>query len=165
MTITRPIDATARTDARSQVSRWPLTRVLIFLLANAFAGLAMDIRVEHVDAVQERGIAWLPIIYCCVMAVACVAAVVYWNWMVRLLMLPLFLLSFFVGGMGFYLHNHGHFQRVIRSSVRAWADPNMSHSDGPPQLAPLAFGGLGAIGVLASLRRFNPDGRRQCTGC
>jgi hypothetical protein len=89
------------------------------------------------------------------MAVACLATFVYWNKTARLLMLPLFLLAFIIGGMGFYFHNHGNLREVVKSSVNAWADPKMNHPDGPPQVAPLAFGGLGVIGILASLRRFN----------
>jgi hypothetical protein len=94
MTVTARRPTAIQTDSRSHPDRWPLTRVLVFLLANAFAGLAMEIRVEHVDAVHEQGV--------------------------------------------------------------AWTNPTMNHSDGPPQMAPLAFGGLGMIGILTSLRRFNP---------
>lgn len=147
--------------AGCHAERWPLTRILIFLLSNGFIGLAIDIRVEHVDVVHERAIAWLPIIYSCAMAIACLTAVALWNRIARLLMLPLFLLAFVVGGMGFYLHNHGHFQKVIKTSVRAWTDPGMSRSDAPPQIAPLAFGGFGMIGILACLQRFNPSPRER----
>jgi hypothetical protein len=156
MTVTARQPTAAQTDSRSHHDRWPLTRILMFLLANAFVGLAMEIRVEHVDAVHEQGVAWTPIVYSCVMAVACLVAFVFWNKTSRRLMLPLFLLSFVVGGMGFYFHNHGNLRRVIKTSVNAWTNPNMNHSDGPPQMAPLAFGGLGVIGILTSLRRFNP---------
>ena len=130
--------------------------MLILLLAGAFVGLMVDIRVEHVEVIRERPIAWLPIIYSGVMAVACLAAVIVWGKIARLVMALLFSLAFVVGGMGFYFHNHGNFINVIKTSVAAWTDPAMDHSDGPPQLAPLAFAGLGAIGILASLKRFNP---------
>jgi hypothetical protein len=141
--------------ATSLHNRWPLARVLILLLAGAFVGLMVDIRVEHVDVVRERKIAWLPIIYAGFMTIASLVAFVFWNKTTRRIMIPLFLLAFVVGGMGFYFHNHGHLKEVITTSVNAWTDPNMDHSDGPPQVAPLAFAGLGMIGVLASLRRFN----------
>lgn len=157
MTVARSTTLPPPREARFHPERWPLTRILIFLLSNGFIGLAIDIRVEHVDVVHERAISWLPIIYSCVMAIACLAAVAFWNRIARLLMVPLFLLAFFVGGMGFYLHNHGHLQRVIKNSARAWTDPDMTRSDAPPQIAPLAFGGLGGIGILACLRRFNPS--------
>jgi hypothetical protein len=135
--------------------RFSLARVLILILAGAFVGLMVDIRVEHVDAVRDRPIAWLPIIYSAFMTLACFVAFVFWSKTARLIVFPLFLLAFIVGGMGFYFHNHGDFKEVIKTSVSAWTDPNMNHSDGPPQTAPLAFAGLGTIGILVSLNRFN----------
>src|ERR1700722_12184882 len=91
----------------SPYDRFSLARVLTLLLAGAFVGLMVDIRVEHVDVVRERSIAWLPIIYAGIMAIATLAACVIWNQTARRLMIPLFLLAFVVGGMGFYFHNHG----------------------------------------------------------
>jgi len=44
---------------------------------------------------------------------------------------------------------------VAKSEINAWTDPTMTHGDDPPQVAPLAFGGLGVIGIVASLGRFN----------
>src|SRR5580700_1905808 len=86
---------------------FPLARVLMLILAGAFIGLMVDLRVEHVDVVHSHSIAWLPIIYSAFMTVACLVAFVIWNKTARLIMLPLFLLAFIVGGMGFYFHNDG----------------------------------------------------------
>jgi hypothetical protein len=141
----------------SRRDRWPLPRVLIFLLANAFLGLMVDIRVEHVNVVHEHAVAWLPIIYSGLMAIACLLACIYWNKTTRLLMLPLFSVAFIIGGIGFYFHNYGHIAPVIRTSIQAWTDPKMTHSDAPPVLAPLAFTGLGALGFLAIVKRFNAE--------
>jgi hypothetical protein len=139
----------------SPKDRFPLSRVLILVLAGAFAGLMSDIRVEHVDVVHERSIAWLPIIYSGFMTLACFVAFIFWNRIARLIMIPLFLIALVVGGMGFYFHNHGNITDVIKTSISAWTDPNLDHPDGPPQVAPLSFAGLGVLGVLASLKRFN----------
>jgi hypothetical protein len=139
----------------SSHDRWPLTRVLILILAGAFASLMIDIRVEHVDVVREQSVAWLPIIYSGIMTIACLLAFLFWNKSARRVLLPLFLLALIVGSLGFYFHNHGHLKKVIVTSVNAWTDPKMKHSHAPPPLAPLAFAGLGAIGVFASLKRFN----------
>jgi hypothetical protein len=147
----------------SRFSRISLPQLLILLLAGAFPGLMVDIRVEHVDVVREHSIAWLPIIYSGFMTIACCFAFVWWNHTTRQIMRPLFLLAFVIGGMGFYLHNHGDLKEVIKTSVSAWTDSNMNHPDGPPQSAPLAFAGLGLIGLLASLRQFNtPTPSHQC---
>jgi hypothetical protein len=129
--------------------------VLISVLAGGFANLMIDIRVEHVEVVRERPVAWVPIIYSGLMVVACGCAFVIWNQTMRRVMVGLFLLAFVVGGLGFYFHSHGDFGKVLHSSIQAWTDPAMNHSDGPPELAPLAFAGLGVIGLLISLRRFN----------
>ena len=137
------------------LDRLSLARVLVLLLGGAFVGLMVDIRVEHVDVVRERSIAWLPIIYSGFMAIACHVAFVLWNKSTRLAMRLLFLLALVLGGMGFYFHNHGNLKKVILTSIHAWTDPKMNHSDAPPQVAPLAFAGLGVIGILASLKRFN----------
>jgi hypothetical protein len=136
--------------------RWPLARLLIFMLAGAFAGLVIELRVEHVDAVRERGVAWLPIVYSGVMTAACGFAFVFWSRMARLIMIPFFLLALIVGSMGFWFHNHGDLKKVVKTSAGAWTDSKQTHSDEPPQFAPLAFAGLGGIGILASLKRFNP---------
>jgi hypothetical protein len=127
----------------------------MLILAGAFIGLMVDLRVEHVDVVREHSIAWLPIIYSAFMTVACLVAFAIWNKTTRLIMLPLFALAFIVGGMGFYFHNDGNLKEVLKTSVNAWTDSGMNLPDGPPQMAPLAFAGLGLIGVLASLKRFN----------
>jgi hypothetical protein len=135
--------------------RWPLARILLFILANGFAGLMIDIRVEHVDAVRENTVAWLPIVFSGFMAMSCLVGFIFWGKLTRRLLLPLFLASLIVGGMGFYFHTHGNIKKVIKTSVYAWTDPNMEHSDAPPQLAPLAFAGLGVIGLLTLFERFN----------
>lgn len=127
----------------------------MLVLTGAFAGLAIDVRIEHVEAVRDHSIAWLPIIYSGCMTTACLVALIFWNKIVRRFMLVLFLMSFVIGGLGFYLHNHGNIAQVVKTSVAAWIDPAMSHSDDPPQFAPLAFAGLGLIGALAALDRFN----------
>jgi hypothetical protein len=127
----------------------------MLILASAFVGLMIDIRVEHVDVVRERSVAWLPIIYAAFMTFACLAACVFWKRRTRILMFPLFSAALVIGGLGFYFHNDGNVKRVLTTSAAAWTDPHLNHSDAPPQLAPLAFAGLGAVGVLVLLERFN----------
>ena len=134
---------------------WRLARVLMPILAAAFAGLMLDLRVEHADVVRHTRLAWLPIGYCAVMAVACALAAASWNPTARLLVRILFLAGFIVSGLGFYLHNHGKLVLVLTSSLHAWTDATMPHPHGPPQTAPLAIAGLGLLGAVATLKRFN----------
>ena len=137
--------------------RWPLPRLLVLILGGGFAGLMVDIRVEHVEVVHDHSIAWLPIVYSGLMFLVCTSAALVWNGMARRILLACFSVAFAVGGLGFYFHNHGHVTRFILTSIAAWTDPKMELSAGPPQSAPMAFAGLGLIGILASLKRFNPQ--------
>ncbi len=90
------------------------------------------------------------------MTLACLAAFIFWNKLTRLLMLPLFGLAIIVGGMGVYFHNDGNFKRVITTSIHAWTDPTMHHPDSPPHNAPLAYAGLGLIGIHTPFKPYNP---------
>ena len=137
------------------LARWSLARILVLVLAAAFLGLLVDIRVEHVDVVRETLLAWTPIVYCAAMAIACGVAVIIWNAKARLILRILFGLALIVGILGFYLHNQGHLGRVFTASIQAWTDPQMKRLRGPPQTAPLSLAGLGLLGVLATLKRFN----------
>ena len=130
----------------------------MLLLAGMFFGLMMDVRVEHVDVVREKTVAWLPIIFSAVMTFACMAAFVVWNRVMRWVMIPLFVASIAIGITGVYLHSHGHLQRVFQTSMRAWTDAEMGHSDGPPLTAPMALAGFGVLGTLICIDRSSSNG-------
>ena len=70
-------------------------------------------------------------------------------------MLLLFVGSMAVGVTGVYFHSHGFFKRVLTTSIRSWTDKEMTHPDGPPLTAPMAFVGFGVLGALATLKPFN----------
>ena len=150
-----PSAATSSADhGLASILRWPLARLLMFGLGGAFFGLMCDVRIEHVEVVHHRSITWAPILFAGVMTVACFVATVWWNRTSRRLMIPLFVLALVIGAVGFYLHNDGHIFGVVKTMIAAWTDPHMQHEDAPPHLAPMAFAGLGALGLLTCLKRF-----------
>jgi len=136
-------------------SRWPLSRLLVLVLAAGFLNLMSDIRVEHIDIVRETWKGWIPIVYSGIMCLACLAAVIFWRDAVRRVMLWLFLAGLIVGGLGFYFHNADRLARVPNDTLNAWTNLKMKRLHGPPEQAPLAFAGLGLLGAIASLKRFN----------
>jgi hypothetical protein len=142
-----------KTGARA--SQWNLPRFLMLLLAGMFVGLMMDIRVEHVEVVHEKTVAWLPIFFSAIMAVVSFAAFIFWNRAMRWLILLLCIGSMAVGLTGTYLHSHGYPNRILNTSIRSWTDKEMTHPDGPPLTAPMAFVGFGVLGALATLKPFN----------
>jgi hypothetical protein len=151
-----PINAsTASTDQSTpSLPRWPLARVLMLCLSGAFFCLMCDLRIEHVEAVHHRSIAWMPILFSAVMTVACFVSTVWWNRPTKRVMVPLFALAILIGASGLYLHNDGQFLGAVKTIIAAWTDSRMQHEDAPPQLAPMAFCGLGAIGLLTCVNRF-----------
>lgn len=136
-------------------SKWNLSRFLMLLLAGMFLGLLMDIRVEHVEVVHEKTIAWLPIFFSASMTVISFAAFIFWNRAMRWLMLILCIGSMAVGLTGTYLHSHGRPVRIFNTSLRSWTDKEMTHPEGPPLTAPMAFVGFGVLGALTTLKPFN----------
>lgn len=134
---------------------WTLNKLLVLFLAVGFAALAVDLRSEHVDVVRKHWTAYIPIVYSGVMAVLGALGLASWERGGRQLLLVGFAVAFGVGGLGFWLHNDGHLVAAVANVLAAWTQP-LHHAKGPPQLAPLAFAGLGLFGMLACARRFQP---------
>ncbi len=134
---------------------WSLNRLLVLILTAGFALLVVDLRSEHVDVVRRHWTAWIPIVYSGVMVAVCAAGLAAWERSGRPMLLAAFASAFVVGGLGFWFHNHGHLISAVITVLDAWVLP-LHHEKGPPQLAPLSFAGLGLLGVLACLRRFQP---------
>jgi hypothetical protein len=143
------------TTTPARRTRWPFARIVILILAAAFFGLMADIRVEHIDIVRITWKGWIPIAFAAFMTLACLVAFFCWYKIVRRIMLVLFLAAFVVGGLGFYFHNGRGLARVPQDALHAWTNPDMRRVKGPPETAPLAFAGLGLLGLLASLDHFN----------
>ena len=134
---------------------WPLSRLVMLIMAGMYVGLLLDIRVEHVEAVHEHRIAWLPIVFSAVTCVISLLATVLWGKATRRIATVFFVGSIAVGLTGVYLHTHGHPIRIMNTTKRSWTEPDMTLPDGPPLDAPMAFAGIGAIGFLASLEKFS----------
>ena len=147
--------SSASADQPALSLRWPLARLLMFCLSGAFFGLMCDVRIEHVEVVHHRSIAWMPILSAGVMTVACLISSLWWNRPTKRVMVPLFVLAILIGALGFYLHNDGHLLGAVKTIIAAWTDSQMQHEDAPPRLAPMAFAGLGALGLLTCLKRFS----------
>lgn len=133
--------------------RWPLARWVLLLLAGGFAGLAADLRYEHVEIIRLGWWqAWLPVLYSALMAVLCTLGVWLWRPTLRRLLFWTFLLGFALAAYGLYLHNAGDFSRPIRLLSAAWLE-RLRRGDVPP-MAPMTFAGLSLLGMLACSRRF-----------
>ena len=134
---------------------WTLNQLLVLALTAGFAALVLDLRSEHIDVVRKHWTPWIPIGYSGLMVVVGAVGLASWARGGRQLLLAAFATAFVVGGLGFWLHNDGHPLSVVGNMLAAWTQP-LHHAKGPPQLAPLAFVGLGLLGLLACARRWQP---------
>lgn len=105
-------------------------------------------RYEHVDKARKFWEAWIPIVYSGAMVVLGAVCLRLWERGGRQILQVAFTFALMVGVAGFWLHNKGHLVSALMQVLSAWIQP-IRHKDAPPQLAPLAFVGLGLLGLLA----------------
>jgi len=94
------------------------------------------------------------------MILACLAALVFWERWGRRVLSAGFLLAIPVGLLGFWLHTEGHPFEAVAHDLSAWV-VKIPDEDRPPALAPLAFAGLGAIGFIVCMKRFDGSVQRK----
>jgi hypothetical protein len=143
----------ARALALLEASR---ERALAALLVGGAALLALEVRFEHREALGETWHAWIPLTYAVSTAALGGAALLLWERGGRQALLALFSLGLLIGPAGVLFHTGGHPAKAVGQVLSAWTlAPGQSggiEKDHPPALAPLAFAGLGALGVVACAR-------------
>ena len=136
-------------------------RAIAAALLGGCALLLVELRFEHREVLGETWHSWVPLVYAAVTLLAGAVALLRWNGAGRRALGVLFALGVGVGLAGLWFHTEGHPVRELSAVVGIWGAP--IGSDGgikqgrPPALAPLAFCGLGTLGVLAC---FSPPSRR-----
>ena len=124
----------------------------VLLLGAAF--LLFEIRFEHREVLGETWRGWIPLSYSALLLAAGVPAWIAWTKGGRKVLAALFALAIAVGILGAWFHSDGRPDKSLAQVVRVWArapgkDDGMKHQDAPPALAPLAFCGLGLLGLLS----------------
>ena len=137
---------------------WSLNRVLVLLLTAGLFTLLIEIRFEHVDVVHERRIAWIPIGYSGLMTLLGLWAVAWWGPASRAVLSWFYALGLAVGSAGIWLHADGAIISSIVHILSAWFQ-RFHHAEAPPVLAPVAFCGIGLLGLIACAKAFQPRGR------
>ena len=138
---------------------WSLNRIIVLLLLGGLASLMIDIRWEHRVELGRQWQTWIPLVYIGLMLIAGVVGVYEWNsWGRRVLQIG-FSAALIVGALGVWFHSKGDLVGNFRRVLTAWAVPvgtngGVKIGSTPPELAPMAFMGLGLIGLLCCSRRF-----------
>ncbi len=167
-----------------QLSRWTLNKLIVLLVLGGFAMLLMEIRYTHRDVLGEQWLSWTPLVYSALMLLAGIAALCLWERGGRKVLFWCFAVGLIVGPLGLWLHTGKHPARGLKRVISAWTLPikhgdekqgaandaavkkggdasggkpdnkKGDSQDKPPVLAPLAFCGLGLLGMLACAARF-----------
>jgi hypothetical protein len=144
------------------IQYWSLNRIIVLLLLGGLASLMIDIRWEHRVELGRQWQTWIPLVYIGLMLIAGVVGLYKWNsWGRRVLQIG-FSVALIVGALGVWFHSKGDPVGNFRRVLTAWVVPvgtngGVKIGSTPPELAPLAFMGLGVIGLLACSRRFQCD--------
>ena len=123
-------------------------------LLGGMALLLCELRFEHREVLGETWRSWIPLIYAAVTLLGGLVALLRWDGKRRRVLAMLFGAGIAVGLLGFWFHTDGHLVTGLRNVLLAWRVPlgqdgGIKMGSQPPALAPLAFCGLGFLGLLA----------------
>ena len=127
-------------------------RLAAALLAGA-AFLLVEVRFEHREVLGETWHAWIPLASATLLILIGLPAWIFWRKGGRRLLLALFAAAAVLGPVGAWFHSDGRPLRAVLRVAAAWtlkpgANGGEKPGGSPPVLAPLAFSGLGLLGVL-----------------
>jgi hypothetical protein len=150
----------------SAIQSWSLNRIMVLLLLGGLAGLLIDIRWEHRVELARQWETWIPLVYIGLMLIAGVIGFYQWNGWGRWVLQVGFSLCLIVGALGTWFHSKGDPVGNFRRVMTAWFVPigtngGVKTGSTPPEMAPLAFVGLGLIGLLCCSKRFQCNSSRS----
>lgn len=127
-----------------------LNRLLALFVTGGFVFLLADTILEHWGILLQDPAAFIPILFSAAGSLIGVIAVAQWNgrW-IRIFHLTL-LTAFLVSAAGLYFHIENEAAERATPEGRAHEQKEKEI----PLLAPLAFGGLGAFGILGTSRKW-----------
>jgi hypothetical protein len=137
-------------------------RVLAALAASSAALLLFELRFEHREVLGETWRSWIPLAYCAALLLVSAAALARFRSWGRPALATLFALGIAVGLIGFWFHSDGDPLAALGQVARAFwiplgQDGGVKMGSRPPPLAPLAFCGLGALGLAVCATRERRD--------
>ncbi len=117
--------------------------------------LLSEIRFEHRAVLVEDWRPWIPIVFCGLMLIVIPFATWLWGRGGSKVLLGCYCLTMCLGVFGLIVHSEGHLLQRLGEIFSVWSstlqDGAAIKAHHPPLLAPAAFAGLGAIGLLFCL--------------
>src|SRR5258707_1582944 len=134
------------------------SKLMVVGLLAALSLLLVEIRFEHRAALGESWQSWIPLFYSGGVVALGAGGLARWHRGERQVLQVGFAVAFLIGLLGLWFHSDGHPLSGAVQVLAAWTlRPGAMGGiklGSPPVLAPLAFVGLGSMGVLACSWRF-----------
>lgn len=124
---------------------WTQQRILTALLNGGALFLLVDTLIEHRFVLTEEWLTWIgPMV---ALAMTAVLFITWLRWTAAMRRLAWWAMWLPVAGglLGFVIHTNFRMERGVA---------NYFHHGGPPMLAPLAFFGLGLMGLVVFSKRY-----------
>jgi hypothetical protein len=137
-----------------------LRQAALIILLMGYLLLSSEIRYEHRAVLAERWQAWIPVAYSLMMATVGMLCAVTWTRIAQALLMCGFAAGILVGAAGVWFHTDGHLAQAASrwlTSILSAPGQVLSLESTPPMMAPLAFMGLGLLGLLLCLERMAAD--------
>ena len=117
-----------------------------------FLMLLVDVRFEHRGVFIDDWRPWIPIVLCALNLIAIPISAFFWHRGGKFCMMALYSVCLCAGGLGVLFHADGHLPDRVTELSRVWTSDLRSgaaiRAKHPPFLAPLAFTGLGMVGLI-----------------
>ncbi len=124
----------------------------IAAMSGGFLLLLLEIRFQHRGALIDDWRPSMPIVFCNLMIYLIPIAGVFWLKGGKQILYCAYFLTIALGAVGVYFHSEGHILERLAELMHVWLIPLKEGAEiaahYPPILAPLAFMGLGSIGLL-----------------
>jgi hypothetical protein len=135
------------------VLRLDRDRAIAALLLGAAALLLVEIRFEHREVLGETWRSWIPLAWSVGTIGFGLLSIAWWHRWGRRALAVCFALAVAVGAAGFWFHTDGRPLRAAHDVISVWSVPpgqngGLKLGSSPPALAPLAFCGLGLLGLV-----------------
>lgn len=130
-----------------------LTRTMA--MSGGFLFLLIETRFEHRSVLPADWRPWIPIIISGAMVALIPFAGIFWTKGGKRVLTIVYLMTVAMGMMGVYFHSEGRLLERVAELLQIWMvsldDGSRIAASHPPVLAPLAFVGLGILGLLSCL--------------
>jgi len=136
---------------------YSLNRMLVLCVTVGFAFLLLETTLEHRDILSRELAAFIPVVVCAIAVVLGAVAVIRWKEPALKLMQIVLLVSIAVGLLGIYFHVREEEDKDAKPTVARQENQENEREKEKSPVAPLAFVGLAAIGLLGTAKRWRTE--------